>query len=387
MTYKCEENLNRNILFIAVALFLWGIGEGMFFNFVPIRLETEFLLSKQQIGFALGAFGFFMAITHIPGGHLADRIGRRPLLVTAWLLGVFSALTMGLAKSLPLYLVGLFLYGVTAFVASPLSSYVTAARGKWEVGTALALTSATYNLGMALGPVSGGWIAEHHGMNSSYLVAFGIFVISTLFMVLIQPQPIDKHDPAAPPPSLWRNARFISFVMVFVFAIFAMYLSQPLTPNFLKGVRHLSLTETGWVFSAGALGNSLLTFAFSRVKPRNGFLASQFLVALFAMLIWRGTGLPIFMLGYFLLGGFRAARPMAMAQARGLVHTSQMGLAYGTMETVSSIIFIIAPPIAGFIFELNPFTIYPLAVGLIFVSLLVSYFFSPQKSETSVTAP
>ena len=379
--------MNRNILFIAVALFLWGIGEGMFFNFVPIRLETEFLLSKQQIGFALGAFGFFMAITHIPGGHLADRIGRRPLLVTAWLLGVFSALTMGLAKSLPLYLVGLFLYGVTAFVASPLSSYVTAARGKWEVGTALALTSATYNLGMALGPVSGGWIAEHHGMNSSYLVAFGIFVISTLFMVLIQPQPIDKHDPAAPPPSLWRNARFISFVMVFVFAIFAMYLSQPLTPNFLKGVRHLSLTETGWVFSAGALGNSLLTFAFSRVKPRNGFLASQFLVALFAMLIWRGTGLPIFMLGYFLLGGFRAARPMAMAQARGLVHTSQMGLAYGTMETVSSIIFIIAPPIAGFIFELNPFTIYPLAVGLIFVSLLVSYFFSPQKSETSVTAP
>jgi len=379
--------LNRNLLFIAVALFLWGIGEGMFINFVPIRLETEFLLSKQQIGFALGAFGFFMAITHIPGGHLADRIGRRPLLVTAWLLGVFSALTMGLAKSLPLYLVGLFLYGVTAFVASPLSSYVTAARGKWEVGTALALTSATYNLGMALGPVSGGWIAEHHGMNSSYLVAFGIFVISTLFMVLIQPQPIDKHDPAAPPPSLWRNARFISFVMVFVFAIFAMYLSQPLTPNFLKGVRHLSLTETGWVFSAGALGNSLLTFAFSRVKPRNGFLASQFLVALFAMLIWRGTGLPIFMLGYFLLGGFRAARPMAMAQARGLVHTSQMGLAYGTMETVSSIIFIIAPPIAGFIFELNPFTIYPLAVGLIFVSLLVSYFFSPQKSETSVTAP
>jgi len=132
----------------------------MFLNFVPIRLENEFLLSKQQIGFALGAFGFFMAITHIPGGHLADRIGRRPLLITAWLLGVVSTLTMGLAKSLPLYLVGLFLYGVTAFVASPLSSYVTAARGKWEVGTALSLTTATYNLGMALGPVTGGWMPK-----------------------------------------------------------------------------------------------------------------------------------------------------------------------------------------------------------------------------------
>jgi MFS family permease len=376
--------LNRNLLFVAVALFLWGIGEGMFFNFVPIRLENEFLLNKQQIGFALGAFGFFMAITHIPGGHLADRIGRRPLLVTAWMLGVVSTLTMGLAKSLPIYLVGLFLYGVTAFVASPLSSYVTAARGKWDVGTALSLTTATYNLGMALGPVSGGWIAEHYGMNSSYLVAFGIFVSSSFFVVLVGSQPLDKHDPAAPPPSLWNNLRFTSFVMVFAFAIFAMYLSQPLTPNFLKGVRHLSLTETGWVFSAGALGNSMLAFAFSRIKPRYGFWLAQILVALFAMFIWQGTGLPVFMLGYFLFGGFRAARPMAMAQARGLVHDSQMGLAYGTMETVSSVIFIIAPPIAGFIFELDPFMIYPLAIGLIFISILVSYFFSPRKTEEKV---
>jgi DHA1 family multidrug resistance protein-like MFS transporter len=378
-----EEILNRNLLFVAIALFLWGIGEGMFFNFVPIRLESEFLLSKQQVGFALGAFGFFMAITHIPGGHLADRIGRRPLLLTAWMLGIFSTLTMGLAKSLPFYLAGLFLYGVTAFVASPLSSYVTAARGKWGVGTALSLTTATYNLGMALGPVSGGWIAEHYGMNSSYLVAFVIFVVSTILLFFIEAQPLDRHDPAAPPPSLWSNTRFISFLMVFVFAIFAMYLSQPLTPNFLKGVRSLSLTETGWVFSAGALGNSLLSFAFSRVKPRNGFLAAQFLVALFALLIWQGAGLPIFMIGYFLLGGFRVARPMAMAQARELVHTSQMGLAYGTMETVSSIIFIIAPPIAGFIFERNPFTVYPLAIGLIAASIIVGTIFSPRKAEVN----
>jgi len=375
--------LNRNLLFVAVALFLWGIGEGMFFNFVPIRLENEFFLNKQQIGFALGAFGFFMAITHIPGGHLADRIGRRPLLISAWMLGVVSTLTMGLARSLPMYLAGLFLYGVTAFVASPLSSYVTAARGKWDVGTALSLTTATYSLGMALGPVSGGWVAEHYGMNSSYLVAFWIFSVSSIFLFFIEAQPLDRHDPAAPPPSLWTNMRFISFVMVFAYAIFAMYLAQPLTPNFLKGVRHLSLTETGWVFSTGALGNSLLAFAFSRVKPRNGFLAAQFLVALFALFIWKGSGLSAFMLGYFLLGGFRAARPMAMAQARELVHTSQMGLAYGTMETLSSVIFIIAPPIAGFIFERNPFSVYPLAVGLIFASILVSYLFSPRKADVN----
>ncbi|MBE0682404.1 MAG: MFS transporter [Anaerolineales bacterium] len=372
--------MNRNLFFIAAALLLWGLGEGMFFNFVPIRLENEFLLNKQQVGFALGAFGFFMAITHIPGGHLADHIGRRPLLITAWLFGVVSTLMMGVAKSLPIYLVGLFAYGLTAFVASPLGSYVTAARGKWEVGTALSLTTATFSLGMSLGPVTGGWIAEHYGMNSSYLVAFGTFVISTLFVIFIHPQPIDGHDPASPPINLWRNTRLINFVMIYAFAVFALYLAQPLTPNFLKGVRGLTLSETGWVFSAGALGNSLLAIFFSRFNPRRGFLFAQMLVAVFALLIWRGAGLPVFMLGYFLLGGFRAARPMALAQARGLVHDSQMGITYGTMETVSAIIFIVAPPIAGFIFERDPFFVYPLSVGLIAVSVIIGYFFSPQKT-------
>ncbi|NOH01847.1 MAG: MFS transporter [Chloroflexi bacterium] len=369
--------MNRNLFFIAFALFFWGVGEGMFFNFVPIRLESEFLLSKPQVGLALGAFGFFMAITHIPGGHLSDRIGRRPLLITAWLLGVFSTLAMGLAKGLPLYLMGLFGYGLTAFVASPLSSYVTAARGKWEVGTVLSLTSAMFNLGMALGPVTGGWIAEQYGMSMSYLIAFGIFAVSTLFLIFIQPQPIDHHDPESPPPNLFNNMRFVNFLAIYAFAMFALYLSQPLTPNFLKGVRELTLSETGLVFSAGALGNSVLTFVFSRINPRRGFLFAHLLVMSFAALIWQGLGLPIFVLGYFLLGGFRAARPMALALARGLVHDSQMGLSYGAMETVSAIIFIISPPIAGFIFDRDPFLIYPLAIGLIITSIMVSYLFAP----------
>lgn len=377
--------MNRNLGFIAAALFLWGFGEGMFFNFVPIRLENDFLLNKQQIGFALGAFGFFMAITHIPGGYLADRLGRRPLLIFAWALGMISTLAMGLARSLPFYLIGLFLYGVTAFVASPLGSYVTAARGKWEVGRALSLTTATFNIGMALGPVTGGWVAERYGMNTSYMVAFWVFVLSTLMIVFIRPQPIDHHDPAAPPTSLRKNTRFIGFVMIFAFAVFALYLAQPLTPNFLKGVRGLTLSETGWVFSAGALGNSLLALSLSRFNPRRGFLVAQMLVILFASLMWLGSGLPIFMLAYFLLGGFRAARPMAMAQARDLVHDSQMGRAYGTMETVSAIVFIVAPPIAGFIFERDPFTIYPLAIGLIVISILIGYFFSSRK-EVAIPA-
>jgi MFS family permease len=372
--------LNRNLSFIAIALFLWGFGEGMFFNFVPIYLDNQFFVSKYQIGLILGAFGFFMAITHIPAGRLSDRVGRRPLLMIAWVMGLISTAIMGFALTLPLFLVGLFGYGLTAFVSSPLSSYVTAARGKWPVGTVLSLTTATFGLGMALGPVTGGWIGDHYGMRISFLVAAAVFVISNGFMFFTESQPIDIHDPDAPPPTLMSNRSFIALMGVLAFAIFSMYLSQPLTPNFLEGVRGLSLSETGIIFTAGALGNSLMAIAFSRVNPRHGFLVAQALVILFALSIWKGLSLPVFALGYFLLGGFRAGRPLAMAQARELVHESQMGVTYGIMETISAVIFIFTPPIAGYLFEIDPFIVYPVSILLVAISIIISYIFSPRKA-------
>jgi MFS family permease len=371
--------LNRNIPFIAAALLLWGFGEGMFFNFVPIYLDRQFLLSESQIGLVLGAFGLSMAVTHIPAGQLADRLGRRPLLIAAWLLGLISTVVMGLALTLPLYLIGLFGYGLTAFVSSPLSSYMTAARGNWPVGTVLALTTATFGLGMALGPVTGGWIGDTYGMRMSFFVAAGVFVFSNICMFFIESQPLDRHDPAAPPPPLRHNREFVILAAVIGFAIFSMYLAQPLTPNFLEGVRGLSLSQSGIIFTAGALGNSLMAILFSRVHPRRGFLFAQMLVILFALFIWKGTALPLFALGYFLLGGFRAGRPMALAQARELVHDSQMGITYGILETVSAVIFILTPPLAGILFERDPVIVYPLAIGLIAISILVSYKFSPRK--------
>jgi MFS family permease len=371
--------LNRSLLFVALSLLFWGFGEGMFFNFVPIYLDRQFRLSEYEIGLVLGAFGFSMAITHIPAGRLADRIGRRPLLIAAWILGLISTFVMGAALALPLFLVGLFGYGLTAFVSSPLSSYVTAARGKWPIGTVLSLTTATFALGMALGPVTGGWIGDHYGMRRSFFVAGAIFVVSNVFIFLIERQPLDQHDPEAPPPNLRSNRRFLVLMGVLAFAIFAMYLAQPLTPNFLEGVRGLSLSETGLIFTAGALGNSMMAILFSRVPPRRGFVLAQALVILFALFIWRGTSLPVYVLGYFLLGGFRAGRPMALAQARELVHDSQMGVTYGIMETISAVIFILTPPLAGILFEQDPMIVYPLSIGLIAVSMAVSYFFSPRK--------
>jgi DHA1 family multidrug resistance protein-like MFS transporter len=363
--------LNRNLLFVALALLTWGFGEGMFFNFQPIYLKS-LGSNEQQIGLILGAFGAVMAITHIPAGRLSDRIGRRPLLFSAWIMGLVATVIMAFARELPLFIVGMLAYGLTAFVSSPLSSYVTAARGKWSVGTALSLTTATFSGGMVFGPLAGGWIGEHYGLRSVYTVAVFVFLVSNFFIFFIQKQPIDHHDPESPPMGLMKNTRFVSYLGIVMFAIFAMYLAQPLTPNFLEDVRGLSLSNIGVIFMFGALGNALSAIFLSRTNPYRGFILSQLMVVVFVFIMLRGAGLAVFALGYFLLGGFRAGRPLAMAQARELVHESQMGLTYGVMETVSAVVFILTPPLAGYMYKIDPMTIYTFSLGLIAVSVLIS---------------
>jgi hypothetical protein len=205
-------------------------------------------------------------------------------------------------------------------------------------------------------------------------------------MFFVDGQPIDHHDPASPPLGLRSNRSFMILMSVLAFAIFSMFLAQPLTPNFLSEVRGLSLSQTGLVFTVGALGNALMAIAFSRTNPRKGFLFAQATVILFALFIWKGFSLSIFALGYFLLGGFRAGRPMAMAQARELVHESQMGVTYGLMETVSAVISIITPPIAGLLYERDPMLVYPLGIALITISIFVSFTFLPRKVVESIHA-
>ena len=109
-----------------------------------------------------------------------------------------------------------------------------------------------------------------------------------------------------------------------------------------------------------------------------GFLLSQICVALFALILWRGAGLPLYMIGYLLLGGYRVARSMATALVQDLVDVAQMGLAYGITETVMMSSVFLVSPLVGYLYDVNPESIYPIAIIIIGVVLLISMRFLPR---------
>ena len=370
--------MNPSLVFVGLSLLTWGIGEGMFFYFVPIYLE-QLGANPVGIGTIFGFFGVMMLLAHAPSGYLSDRLGRRPLLIINWVLGFLATMLMSLASSLWVFVMGYLIYGLTASVTSPLFSYVTAARGNMTTGRAMTLTSAMFSLGMIFGPTTGGWIGEHYSLRTIFMVATGIFFVSLILLFFLRPQPRDKFAEDEGGDNLFTNTRYLTMLGVIFVVTFAMYLPQPLTPNFLKNVRGLTLIQMGWVGTVGCAGNFVLNILLGSLNARLGFVLGQASVASFALIIWRGSGIPIYMLAYFLLGGFRAARMLAFAQVRNLIHQAQMGLAYGFAETVGSLATILAPLLAGYLYDNEPASVYALSLFLLPTAMIVTLIFSPRE--------
>ena len=362
--------MKRDFILIIISLITWGIGESAFMYFQPLYLE-ELGASPILIGSILGAMGLAMTVVHIPAGYLADRLGRRQLMWAAWSTGVVTTGLMALSKTLVPFSIGLVLYSLTMFVSAPLNSYVAAARNNLTVEQALTSTTAGFFLGGIVGPLIGGLLADRFGLRSIYLFAFVIFIISTLIILFIKPQP-KEEDHGNSAAELLKNQAYIRY-LPFVFLVFlVLFLPQPLAPNYLKNQLGISLQTIGFLGAMTNLGNVLISLAFGQLPAQVGMILGQLFVGTYSIVLLRFTQLPIIFVGYFLLGGFRATRSLLIAQVEKLVRSANLGLAFGILETVTGLATVAAPPLAGALYAARPESIFSTSIIIIIPVLLLT---------------
>jgi len=370
--------MKKNLVLILISMAVWGLGEGMFFFFQPIYLQ-ELGADPVTIGFILGLVAFVMVLVHIPSGYISDRFGRRPLIWAAWIIGTLSIWILALAPDLPTFVLGMIIYGSTMFVAVPLSSYVTAARGAMSVGRVLTFSSAAFNSGMILGPFIGGFIGQAIGLKTTFFIAGFIFLISTALILFIGKQEVEAsvHENAFEGIASILKPRFTIFLLLSVLTIFVLYLPQPLTQNFLQNERGISLSTIGIFLSARSVGIVCISLFLGNFDARKGFILAQVGVAIFALMLWKSTQNLGLLVGYFLLGSYQTARSLTNAQARILVEARNMGLSYGLVETAASTAIIAAPVFAGILYKINPIFVYPISLFLILVMMVVNIILTP----------
>jgi len=138
------------------------------------------------------------------GGRIAfglagDRFGARRTLITGLLMQAFFAASYYFATSLSAFYAVAVVFGFTYGGVMPL--YAVLARENFPLrmmGTVIGATAMAGSLGMATGPVLGGWLYDTFGRYGSlYLVAWGFGIIAVIMAMTFRPVEQDQDAAVA----------------------------------------------------------------------------------------------------------------------------------------------------------------------------------------------
>jgi predicted MFS family arabinose efflux permease len=372
--------MSRDNRLVALALFLWGMGEGLFIFIQPLYLD-QLGANPAEIGEILSAFALMAAVSFIPAGIVSDRAGRKLVLVGGWVLGAASGIAMALAEDLRVFIPALLVYGTTAWVMPALSSYIVAARGDLPPERALTGVLAGYSAGAVLSPTLGGEIGRLFGLRTVYGVAAVFFVISTLVILLLRRQPVEHSVEEPRYRALLRNRSFLRLCALIFFAFAVMAIGFPLTPNYLQDVRGHGVEIVGRLGSVQTIGAVLLNLSLGRRPARRVWVAGQGLLFVATFLLWQSTWVGALGVAYFLRAMFGVSRTMANVLAGRVVTPKQHGLAFGAVETIVSLAFVGVSYLAGRLYTLNPALPYMVSLALLPVTMALTWFLAPHGAH------
>ncbi len=167
-------------------------------NIALPTLSTELDAGTRELLWIVDGYNLAFAALVLAAGSLSDRYGRRPALLLG--LGGFGLASVAAAlmdSSGPL-IATRFAAGVCAAIIFPttLSVIANAWTDRRQRAAALGIWGAATGVGVAAGPVAGGWLLEHFAWQSVFWAMVPVAVVALVMTVLFVPE---SRDPGVPP--------------------------------------------------------------------------------------------------------------------------------------------------------------------------------------------
>src|SRR4029453_14676198 len=186
---------------ILASLLLAAFAINLDTTIVNVALPTlvrELHASNTQLEWIVDAYNLVFSAFGLASGNLSDRLGRKGVLLAG--LGVFGAATIagGLGNSPGELIAARALLGLGATLIFPatLSLLTNVFRERGERARAIGLWGATTGVGIAAGPILGGWLLEHFSWSSVFFALAPIPAVAAILVAWTVPT---SRDPAAPP--------------------------------------------------------------------------------------------------------------------------------------------------------------------------------------------
>ena len=182
-----RENLAQFGLLVALNAFV-GAMVGLERSTLPLIGETEFgIASKAAVLSFIVAFGLAKALTNLGAGLLAQRLGRRRLLIAGWAIALPVPLLIAVAPSWGWIVAANVLLGINQGLAWSMTVVMKIDLvGPQRRGFALGLNEAAGYGGLAVAAAVSGWLAAEFAPRDVLVAAgAGIAVIGLLVSALL----------------------------------------------------------------------------------------------------------------------------------------------------------------------------------------------------------
>jgi DHA1 family multidrug resistance protein-like MFS transporter len=238
----------RTLYIIFFAQVVTSVGFSCFFPFLPLyvaelgsksRLSIEFLS-----GLAFSAQAFTMMIASPIWGTIADRFGRKLMVQRAMFGGAVVICLMGFARSAEELVLLRACQGMITGVIGAHNALVAGVAPRERTGYAMGLLQVGLGVGVALGPLLGGILADLFGYRSAfYVTSFMLFISGVVVLVGVQENFQPRETKKAKRPSLlvkWQvilsfPGVLVTYSMRFI-SQFGRMMVYPILPLFIQSL-------------------------------------------------------------------------------------------------------------------------------------------------------
>jgi MFS family permease len=157
---------------------------GAMFTLVPLLGKDRMALSGSQIGLALALVNVLNLAVLYHAGALADRLGRKRVIVPASLVCGLAMVLFALGESYAVYVLAACVWGLGSGIAGPAPAAYVADIAPPELrGRAFGLYRSVADSGYIVGPIVLGWMAGETGYTLPLLLTGLLFLTTaTLFL-------------------------------------------------------------------------------------------------------------------------------------------------------------------------------------------------------------
>lgn len=270
----------RNLWVCVLGSFSTIVAMTLLLPFLPLYVQqlgvTEPAAIARWSGLAYGATFFSAALTAPLWGRLADRYGRKLMLIRASLGMAIAMALIGMATA-PWQLVALrLLAGLLGGYASGSTILVASQTPKAQTGWALGVLSSGIMAGNVVGPLLGGVLPPLIGIRHTFWLTGGTiflaFLATTFLLKELPRQPVAKQRTESASGAInhgvvrlmWLSGMMLIFANMSIEPIITLYVGQ-----FVQGDRATTVTA-GLVMAAAALGSILSAPRLGKLADRTG---------------------------------------------------------------------------------------------------------------------